>query len=76
MKNRFDLEEEISSLYNFSDQLGTLSEGILEHQLTHDEITNVLEGLKIMLNLKTQKLFDTMCQCFNLDQYNDESSIV
>ena len=69
MKNRFDLENEISSLYTFADQLGTLSEGIIEHNLTNDEIANALEGLRVILNVQTQKLHDTMCQCLGLDEY-------
>lgn len=73
MKDRFDLETEISVLYNFSDQLATLSEGILEHGLSNDEIVNVLEGMRIMLNLHTQKMHDTMSQCFHLDQYRSEN---
>lgn len=74
MKNRFNLEDEINTLYSFSEQLGTLSEGILEHGLTTDETVNVIEGMRVMLNLQAQKLHDTMCQCFKLDNYthNDE----
>ena len=69
MKDRFNLEDEINTLYSFSEQLGTLSEGILEHNLTTDETINVIEGMRVMLNLQAQKLHDTMCQCFNLDNY-------
>lgn len=71
MKDRFDLETEISMLYNFGDQLGSLSEGILEHNLTNDDVVNVLEGLKVLIHLHTNKLLDTMSQCFKLDNYND-----
>ena len=71
MKDRFDLETEISNIHTFADQLGTLSEGILEHELTSDEIVNVIEGMRVMLNLHAQKLHDTMSQCFHLDQYRD-----
>lgn len=72
MKDRFNLEDEINTLYSFSEQLGTLSEGILEHNLTTDETVNVIEGMRVMLNLQTQKLHDTMCQCFRLDGYHHE----
>ena len=71
MKDRFNLEDEINTLYAFSDQLGTLSEGILEHDLDKDSIVNVIEGLRVMINLQAQKLHDTMCQCFNLDNYRN-----
>lgn len=75
MKDRFNLEDEINTLYSFSDQLGTLSEGILEHNLTTDEIVNVIEGLRVMINLQAQKLNDTMCQCFRLDGYRSTNEI-
>lgn len=75
MKDRFNLEDEINTLYSFSNQLSLLSEGILEHDLSNDEVVNVIEGLRVTLDLQTQKLHDTMSQCFKLDHYsNTESS--
>lgn len=71
MKDRFNLEDEISKLYNYSDQLDNLVEGILEHDLSTDEIVNVLQGVRVMLNLQAQKLHDAMCQCFSLDNYRN-----
>lgn len=71
MKDRFDLENEIMNLHTFVDNLGTLSEGILEHELTTDETVNAIEGLRVMLSLQANKLMDTMSQCFKLDQYRD-----
>jgi hypothetical protein len=73
MKDRFDLENEIAQLHNFADNLGTVCEGILEHNLDNDEIVNALEGLRVLLNLHANKLHDTMTQCFNLDQYKNIS---
>lgn len=70
MKNRFDLENEISSIYNFAEQLNTLCEAVGEKQLTEDEIMNALSGLRVMLNLQAEKLYDTMCQCFGLHPYD------
>jgi hypothetical protein len=71
MKDRFDLENEISALYNFADNLGTLSEGVLEHGLSRDEIVNAIEGLRVMLSLQANKLMDTMSQCFKLGEYRE-----
>lgn len=72
MKDRFDLENEISSLYNFADHLNTISEGVLEHGLSQDEIVNAITGIGVLLKLQADKLHDTMCQCFKLDNYNRE----
>ena len=74
MKDRFDLENEITTLYTFADNLGTLSEGILEHNLSTDEAVNAIEGIRVMLNLQANKLMDTMAQCFKLDQYSEPAS--
>lgn len=70
MKNRFDLEQEICQVHTFADHLGTICEGILEHELTTDEIVNALEGLRVLLNLQANKLHDTMCQSLGLDNYS------
>lgn len=75
MKDRFDLENEINTLYSFSNQLSLLSEGILEHDLSNDEVVNVIEGLRVTLDLQTQKLHDTMAQCFKLDNYSNTESV-
>jgi hypothetical protein len=71
MKDRFNLEEEISQLYNFADQLGSISKGVLEYDLSPDDTSNALEGIRVLLNIHTQTLMDTMSQCFKLDAYRD-----
>jgi hypothetical protein len=71
MKDRFDLENEIMVLNSFGDNLGTISEGILEHGLSNDEVVNAIEGIRVLLQLQSNKLMDTMCQCFKLDEYRD-----
>lgn len=69
MKNRFDLEQEISTLYSYSEQLGGISEGILKYNMSSKDVANAIEGLKVMLDLHTQKMMDTLSQCFHVDQY-------
>jgi hypothetical protein len=69
MKDRFNLEDEISILYSFVQQLDALNEGILEHDMSRDNISNVIGGIKVMLELHAEKMQDTMCQCFKLDSY-------
>jgi hypothetical protein len=69
MKDRFNLEDEIMALHHFVDSLGTLSEGIIEHNLNNEEVVNAIEGMRVMLTLHANKLQDTMCQCLKLDQY-------
>lgn len=71
MKDRFDLENEIITLNNLADNLGSISEGILEHGLSNDEIVNAIEGIRVLIQLQSNKLMDTMSQCFKLDEYRD-----
>jgi hypothetical protein len=74
MKDRFDLENEISFLHTFVDNLGSISEAVLERDLDKDEIVNAVEGVRALLDLHINKLFDTMTQCFNLDQYKNHDN--
>ena len=73
MKDRFDLEDEISALYSLSVNLETLREGILEYDLEKDEIVNALQGINVLLSLQTNKLMDTMTQCFKLNEYKEST---
>lgn len=70
LKDRFDLETEISSLYYFSSQLETINQGILEYDMSKDDIVSAIEGLRVMLELHVQKMEDTLSQCFKLNEYN------
>lgn len=69
MKDRFDLEQEINTLYVFSEQLSTVSEAVLEERLSTDELVNAIEGIRVLMDLQAQKLHDTMCQVLKLDNY-------
>lgn len=76
MKDRFNLEEEISTLYSISDQLATVCEAILEDRVTQDEIVNAIEGIRVIVNLQTHKLLDTMCQVLKLNSYKDHQEYI
>jgi hypothetical protein len=70
MKDRFDLENEISTLHVWTQILDSLNEGILEYDLSKDDTVNVISGLKVIIDLHADKMQDTLSQCFKLDQYN------
>jgi hypothetical protein len=67
--NRFDLEEQISKGYNFSQTIKDVSDGAIDQNLSQDDIVNVLNGLSIMLDLHTSKSLDIMKQIFKLDEH-------
>lgn len=71
--DRFDLEQKITETHNFVDRLNDISYGILECNLTNDEIVNALDGLAVMLKLHAEKLFDIYKEIHFLDQYSHEN---
>jgi hypothetical protein len=73
MKDRFDLENEINELHIYADQINLVSESIINpiEDIDKDTIVNALSGLSALLNMKTNKLFDTFCEIFKLDQYKE-----
>ena len=58
MSDRFDFEQQIQKCWLVTDDIYELAEGVLEHDLTTDQITNVLFGMKEMYELKFNKLWD------------------
>jgi hypothetical protein len=67
--DRFDLENAIYKLHTIVDDLNDLSFGIVEADMSKDELANALDGLAIMTDLKLKKLFDVFIQVHKLDQY-------
>jgi hypothetical protein len=67
-KDRFDIEQEIMTLYNFAQQLDLISEGILEYDMSLDDAVNGINGIKVLLNLHAQKMTSTMISVFNLKE--------
>jgi hypothetical protein len=56
--NQFDHEQQIMQCWGICEDLATLSEGVLERDLTPDQITNILLGMEQLYQLKFQKLFE------------------
>lgn len=57
-------------LHSVVDALNDISYGVIEGNLTQDEIANAIDGLAVIVKTKAEKLFDTFTQVFHLDQYN------
>ena len=75
MADRFDLESKITDTYTFVDRLNDLSYGVLETNLSQDEIADALHGLAIVLKCHTDKLFEVFTQALKLDDYNDQTFV-
>ena len=56
--DRFDFEQQIQKCWLVTDDIYDLSEAILERDLSHDQITNVLFGLKEINEIRFNKLWE------------------
>jgi hypothetical protein len=78
MKDRFDLENEIMRLHTFAEDIEMVSNLLLESENIDDDLcdksTKVLNYISAILSLHADKLMDTMCQCFKLDEYKDRQT--
>lgn len=69
---RFNLEQKILETHDFVDRLNDISYGVLETEMTKDEISDAIHGLAVLLKLHTEKTFDLYKLVFNLDEYRDD----
>ena len=59
MADRFDLEQHIMKCWNVTDDIDLLNKNVLEKDISKDDISNFLLGLKTIYNAKFDDLFDT-----------------
>ncbi len=59
MSDRFDLEEQMLNCWNVTKDINVLTEGVMEKDLTKDQIANALMGLEQMYDLKFDKMWTT-----------------
>lgn len=53
----FDLEQDILNCWRVTDDLDLLFKGVMEEELTKDQITNALLGMKELYGMKFEKCF-------------------
>ena len=66
-KTRFDMEQEIMGCWNIIEDIKVLHEGVVERDLTTDQISNILLGMQEMYQLKFNILFETFEQSLRKD---------
>lgn len=62
MTDRFDLEQHIMKCWNVTEDIDLLNYNVLEKDMSRDEISNFLLGLKTIYNAKFEDLFDTFSE--------------
>ena len=71
MNTSIDLESAILLAWQTSDDLDLLFKHHGDHPvvMTEDEVGNALWGIKILHDMRMEKLMDTYCRKFELNQY-------
>ena len=59
MTDRFNLEQHIMNCWNVTDDIDLLNKNVLEKDMSTDDISNFLLGLKTIYQCKFEELFDT-----------------
>lgn len=55
--DRFQFEQDILTAWGITTDLHDLTIGVIEHNMTTDQIANVLIGLEALYNLRFERLF-------------------
>lgn len=72
MKDRFNLEEDLTTFSMIIEELDMLHEQLLENPrpMTQDELSNYIFALQHMCKLRYERVWNTFCQAFQLDDYS------
>ena len=71
MKDRFALESDINAIFATVDDLKCVADMMYDSSMifTPDAQHTVLQGIAITLDAKMERLQDTFCQVFQLNEY-------
>jgi hypothetical protein len=72
MINRFDLEQEILSVWGVKEDIKRLHWLMVDGPdgpLSEDQLSNMLMALENILELRCQVLWDTFCKTYEIDHY-------
>jgi hypothetical protein len=63
--DRIEMETQIMSCWNITSDLKDLTEGVLEYDMSPDQIANALMGIQELYEIRFDKLFRTFEQLVN-----------
>ncbi len=77
MTDRFDLEQCIMKIFNTCEDLDVFLEQYYDRgtPMTEDEVYNYVFGIRNVLELRAEKLYDVHCKTFKIDHYREEPTI-
>jgi len=78
MNLKIDLESAIMLAWQTSDDIELLFQHYGDHPtpMTEDEVLNTLLGIKTLHDLRCEKLMDTYCRKFELNQYCTDPEVL
>ena len=62
MTDRFDLEQHIMKCWNITEEIDLLNKNVLEKDMSTDDISNFLLGLKTIYECKFEEMFDNFSE--------------
>jgi len=70
MRDRFDLEDQIIRTGNYADQIRDLAEFMINNEGSYDidKAHNALVGIAQMIDIHSDKMYNTMCDVLELNQ--------
>ena len=71
MNTRIDLESAIMTAWQTADDIDLLFKHYGDHPvpMSEDDVLNALLGIKVLHEMRMEKLMDTYCQKFEINQY-------
>lgn len=69
--DHYRLEDDINKVWGIKDMLDTFMWRYLDHPkpMTEDEVWNHIAGISTLLDMHCEKLMDTYCRVFELNEY-------
>jgi hypothetical protein len=76
-KSRVNLEEDILNIWTIKQDLETFLQMYCDspQHMTEDQVYNYVYSIGNILDLRMERLWDTFCQCFELDEYATDEAI-
>lgn len=77
-KNRMDVENAIQQVRNSVDDLSTFIEMYIDHPntMTEDDVWNYIDGIRIVLQLRVENLWNAHIQREHIDGYGTLDEVV
>ena len=76
-KTRFDLEQDILNVWDLKKDIDCFLQMYLDapQPMDDDTVYNYVHSIACMLDLRMERMWDSFCQCYELDQYASDEAV-